>query len=84
MKRSQKFIIIPFRSIKGRFHVGEMRPASSEGGAVRIAELMAERFAGAAAFEVHVDEESGEMFSPRLIASFGKLPDLEEAMRDAA
>ncbi len=84
MKRSQKFIIIPFRSIKGRFHVGEMRPASSEDSAIRIAELMVGRFAGAAAFEVLVEEESGEMFSPRMLASFGRLPDLEEAMRDAA
>lgn len=39
---------------------------------------MAERFAGVAAYAVQVDEESGDMNAPRLLAQFGEVPSLAE------
>lgn len=80
----QKFVVISFRSIKGRPHIGDMRPARDEDAAIRLAETMSKHWAGVAAFEVHVEEESGDMHSPRLLAAFGSLPDLDEAMAAAA
>ena len=79
----QKFIVIPFRSIKGRPQLGEMREARSEDGAVRMAELMSGRFTGVAAFEVHVDEETGDMVAPRELAVFGVVPDIMATMQAA-
>ncbi|MFB2553380.1 hypothetical protein [Ensifer soli] len=73
----EKFIVIPFRKIKGGAMVaGEVRPASSEASAVRLAEVMAERFAGTAALAVYVDMDTGEMSAPRLIREFGQTMDL--------
>lgn len=72
----QKFIVIPFRSVRGKPQLGEMRQAQSEAGAVRMAELMSGRFVGVAAFEVHVDEETGDMVAPRELAVFGVVPDI--------
>lgn len=84
MKLVEKFVVVPFRSIKGRSHSAEMREARSEESATRMAVLMAERFAGVAAFEVHVDEETGEMHAPRLLAAFGKVPEMDNVLEDAA
>ncbi len=75
-----KYIVAPFRLAKGKFTQAELRPASSEEGAIRMAEAMAGRFAGVAAFEVYVDEETGELHSPRLLAVHGTTPDLEVAV----
>jgi hypothetical protein len=37
---------------------------------------MAGRFAGVAAYAVEVDEETGDMTSPRLLAQFGEIAEL--------
>lgn len=37
---------------------------------------MADRFVGVAAYAVMVDEESGDMASPRILAQFGEIADL--------
>lgn len=78
MKRLARYVVIPFRFSQGRLHQAELRPASSEAAAVRMAELMAERFAGVIAFEVHVDIETGEMHDPRELVTFGRIPALDE------
>lgn len=75
---TEKFIIMPYRKAKGKLMAAEMRPASSEAGAIKIATSMAERFAGVAAYAVQVDEESGDMNAPRLLARFGEILDISE------
>lgn len=75
-KTTEKFIIMPYRKAKGKLIPAEMRPTSSEMGAIRIATSMSERFAGIAAYAVQVDEESGDMNAPRLLIKFGEVPEL--------
>jgi hypothetical protein len=84
MKRTNEFVVFPFNVILGVIRPGEMRLAKSEAGAVRLAELLADHCDGAAAFEVIVEHETGEMTSPRLLAEYGQLPDMEELLAEAA
>jgi hypothetical protein len=74
-QRSEKYIIMPFNKNKAKLVMAEMRPASSEAGAIKIATSMSSRYVGVAAYAVQVDEESGDMNAPRLLASFGEVPD---------
>ena len=78
IQKSEKYIIMPFRKNKQKLVAAEMRPASSEAGAIKIATSMSDRFIGVAAYAVLVDEESGDMNAPRLLASFGEIPDFNE------
>ncbi|OJF91737.1 hypothetical protein AX761_22050 [Rhizobium sp. 58] len=77
MALQEKFIVVPFRKGRGSTVVpGEMRQASTEAGAERMAELIAQHYLGASAIAVLVDDESGDMTSPRLIREFGQAIDL--------
>lgn len=76
--KPEKYIIMPFRKNKQKLVAAEMRPASSEAGAIKIATAMSERFIGVAAYAVQVDEESGDMNAPRLLVSFGEVPNLDD------
>ena len=76
---SEKYIVLPFKKNRGNLVPGEMRQASNEASAERIAGSMASRFVGVAAFAVLVDEESGDMSAPRLIAKHGEIADLTAA-----
>lgn len=76
MASDEKFIVIPYRKVKGNLVAGEMRQSSNAGSAERLAAAQAGRFAGVAAYGVRIDTESGDMSSPRLIASHGEIPDL--------
>ena len=80
MQRVQKFIIVPFRSVKGRLQQAELRPASSEEAALRLAETLSARYAAVAAFEVLVDIETGEMHDPRELVAYGPMPLVDDAM----
>lgn len=71
---SEKYIIIPYRKNQQKLVAAEMRPAQSAVSAERIAAAMAERFAGVVAYAVTIDEETGDMMEPRLLASFGEVP----------
>ncbi len=73
---AEKFIVLPYRKVRGNLVPGEMRQASNAVSAERIAGAMASRFAGVAAYAVEVDEESGDMTSPRLLAQFGEIAEL--------
>ncbi len=73
-----KYVVIPFRLAKGRYHPGEMREASSEARAVDLARAMSERFTGVLAVEVYVDED-GCMHAPRELAVFGRIPEIDLA-----
>ncbi|PWE56398.1 hypothetical protein DEM27_08345 [Metarhizobium album] len=73
---SEKFIVMTYRKNRGNLVPGEMRQASNPISAERIAGAMAPRFAGVAAYAVQVDEETGDMTEPRLLARHGEIADL--------
>lgn len=76
MSLAEKFIVLPFKSSRNGVVPGEMRQASSAASAEKIATAMAPRHIGVAAYAIQVDEESGEMTSPKLIIAFGETADL--------
>jgi hypothetical protein len=76
---TEKFIVMPFKKVRGGLAPGELRQASNAVSAERIAAAMAPRFPGVAAYAVKVDEESGDMSEPRLIIQFGEVADLAAA-----
>ena len=73
---SEKFIVMTYRKNRGNLVPGEMRQASNPISAERIAGAMAARFVGVAAYAVQVDEETGDMTEPRLLARHGEIADL--------
>ncbi len=79
MSLSEKFIVLPFKKNRGNVVPGEMRQASSAAAAEKIATAMSARHIGVAAYAVQVDEESGDMSSPKLIIGFGETADLNAA-----
>lgn len=79
MSAAEKFIILPYRKNRGNLVAGEMRQASSIPSAEKIAASMASRFVGVAAYAVMVDEETGDMSSPRLLVKHGDIADLNAA-----
>ncbi|MEH7868755.1 hypothetical protein GYN07_15610 [Rhizobium leguminosarum bv. viciae 248] len=76
MSLSEKFIVLPFKRVRGNLAPGEMRQASNPAAAQRIAGAMAERFVGVAAYSVMVDMETGDMTSPRVLCQFGETADI--------
>ena len=76
---SEKFIVMPFKRVRGGLAPGEMRAATTAAGAEKVAAAMASRHIGVAAYAVQVDEESGDMSSPRLLVQFGEIADLNAA-----
>ena len=79
MSTAEKFIILSYRKNRGNLVPGEMRQASNEVSAEKIASAMAARFVGVAAYAVMVDEETGDMTSPRLLAKHDETADLNAA-----
>ncbi|MDL2407820.1 hypothetical protein PY650_19580 [Rhizobium calliandrae] len=79
MASGEKFIILPYKKNRGNLVPGEMRQASSAASAEKIASSMSARFAGVAAYSVMVDEETGDMTSPRLLARHGEIAELNAA-----
>ncbi|CDM58629.1 hypothetical protein LPU83_2978 [Rhizobium favelukesii] len=73
---AEKFIVLPYRKNRGNLVPGEMRQASNAISAEKIATSMASRFVGVAAYAVMVDEETGDMSSPRLIVRHGDIADI--------
>lgn len=73
---AEKFIILPYKRGRGGLIPGEMRQASNEASAEKIATAMAPRFVGVAAYAVMVDEETGDMTSPRLLIALGEIAEL--------
>ncbi|MEF0943163.1 hypothetical protein [Rhizobium sp. BR 362] len=79
MASGEKFIILPYKKNRGNLVPGEMRQASSAASAEKIASSMSARFVGVAAYAVVVDEETGDMTSPRLLARHGEIAELNVA-----
>jgi hypothetical protein len=73
---SEKFIILPYKKNRGNLVPGEMRQASNAASAEKIAGAMADRFVGVAAYAIMVDEETGDMNSPRLLVKHGEIGEL--------
>lgn len=73
---SEKFIVLQFKKNRGQIVPGEMRQASNAVSAEKIAAAMASRVIGVAAYSVMVDEETGDMASPRLISQHGETTDI--------
>jgi hypothetical protein len=73
-----QYIVVPYRAAADGVAPGEIRAASSEFGAIRIANSMASKFAGVAAYEVLVGKETGDMESPRILAQIGTVPALDD------
>lgn len=76
---AEKFIVLPYRKNRGNLVPGEMRQASNAMSAEKIATSMAARFIGVAAYAVMVDDETGDMLSPRLLIRHGEIADLNPA-----
>jgi hypothetical protein len=76
MSRAEKFIVLPFKKVRGNIAPGEMRAASSAASAEKIARAMADRFVGVAAYSVQVDMESGDMSDPKIIWHSGEIADI--------
>lgn len=76
MSDAEKIIVVQFKNSRGGVVPGEMRQASNQASAEKIASAMAPRHVGVAAYAVTVDEESGTMASPRLLVSHGQIADL--------
>ncbi|PKA44739.1 hypothetical protein [Rhizobium sullae] len=79
MSIAEKFIILPYKKNRGNLVPGEMRQASNGQSAEKIAASMAVRFVGVAAYAVMVDDETGDMTSPRLLARYGEIAELNAA-----
>ncbi|QIO60658.1 hypothetical protein [Rhizobium leguminosarum] len=76
MSLSEKFIVLPFKKVRGNIAPGEMRQATNSAAAERLAGAMANRFIGVAAYSVMVDMESGDMSSPRVLCQYGEIADI--------
>jgi hypothetical protein len=76
MSKSEKFIVLPFKKVRGNIAPGEMRAASNAASAEKIARAMAERFVGVAAYSVQVDMESGDMSDPKVLWQSGEIADI--------
>ncbi len=76
MADAEKIIVVQFKNSRGGVVPGEMRQASNQASAEKIASAMAPRHVGVAAYAVTVDEESGTMANPRLLVSHGQISDL--------
>ena len=76
MSDAEKIIVVQFKNGRGGVVPGEMRQASNQASAEKIASAMAPRHVGVATYAVTVDEESGTMANPRLLVSHGQIADL--------
>ncbi len=73
----KKFIVVPFK--RNRPVVPEeIRGASTGMSAEKIGLAMSARLVGVGAYSIKVDGETGDMSSPRLLASFGELGGLTQ------
>jgi len=75
-----KFIVMPFRRPRKALIAAETREARNAAAAERLAGNMSDRFAGVAAYQMDIDENTGEMSNARLLARHGDIIDfLEDA-----
>lgn len=74
-----KFVVMPFKKVKGNKLVNsEQREARNAEAAERLAGNMSARFAGVAAYQMDIDEDTGEMSNARLLVRHGEIADFLE------
>lgn len=73
---TEKFVITPFRQVGPKLVKAEDRTATSEEGARRQADLLAQRYAGVLAVAFFVDKETGEAIDLREVVRHGEAPEL--------
>lgn len=76
MSDAEKIIVVQFKKGRNGIVPGDIRPASSAASAEKIANEMAARNIGVAAYSVTIDEESGDMANPRLLVQHGEIANL--------
>lgn len=75
MTYSTKFIVVPYSVVKGDLEPRYCREAPSASCALELAEGLAVRFPAVVAAEMIVDDETGDMDDPHILAVFGLVPD---------
>lgn len=76
MSDAEKIIVVQFKKGRGGIVPGDIRPATSQASAEKMASAMAPRHIGVAVYTVTVDEESGNMANARMLISHGQITDL--------
>lgn len=61
MSDAEKIIVVQFKKGHGGIVPGDMRPASNQASAEKMASALASRPVGVAAYAVTIDEESSSM-----------------------
>lgn len=79
MQSIQKFVVYPFRSVKGRPIQLPQRLVDTSAAAISLGQKMADRYDGVAVFEVTIDPVTDDVTEMRELARHGKAPALEAA-----
>ncbi|MCJ2106473.1 hypothetical protein MKK70_14000 [Methylobacterium sp. E-041] len=69
------FVVQTFIVKRKRLVPGDREVAPTESGALKKAEAMSGRMPGTAALKVVADDETGELESATILASFGEVPE---------
>ncbi|MCJ2006435.1 hypothetical protein MKK70_11845 [Methylobacterium sp. E-041] len=69
------FVVQTFVVKRKRLVPGDREVAPTESGALKKAEAMSGRMPGTAALKVVADDETGELESATILASFGEVPE---------
>ena len=75
MSKKLLFLVVPYRASKGELYPAEPRRAESEPHALELAELLAARFPSVIVAELILDEVTGDMDDPRILAVHGDVPE---------
>lgn len=75
--RTTQYVVVPYRMANGGLIAGQVRQASTNIGAINLAQAMADKAAGIAAYEVIIDTETGEMDAPCILWKCGDVPELD-------
>lgn len=70
-------IVQPFTRAKGQGHVPKLAlQFKTAGEAASRAESIASSYAGVIAYSMDIDEDAGEYSDPRVLATYGDVPEL--------
>ncbi|RVU14286.1 hypothetical protein [Methylobacterium oryzihabitans] len=82
MANRTTFLVQTFEIKRKRLVPGARDTAPTESGALKRAEAVARRMAGAAALKIVADDETGELDSVTILGQFGEVPeDFAEQVR---
>ncbi|MDH0908856.1 hypothetical protein N5C66_06010 [Rhizobium pusense] len=79
MTEVRKFLVAPYRTAKkGRLVAGEVRDAGTAENAVRMADNLASNYTGVAAYQMVIDDETGEVTDAKILARHGQVINILE------